>query len=234
MRQFAFNISVPVLVSCILGLCLNATAMAQVYRYKDDSGNVVLNRTIPPKYVPNGYDILNDKGRVIERVPPALTPEQIAARDAERERQRIAEEEKARQAAYDNELRQLYSHPNDAVRVLERRIQDIDAVIQLKRGQIESANNQILDQETDAADIQRKGLPVPDRILQKIKLLRSDITNAEADIQELQQEREKVISEFDAKIKRLEMLTKRAASDYPKLLEKLHPEIEAPTAESEQ
>jgi len=237
-RQTTFSILpssslLAFLLAFAISMTLPNTVFGQVYRYKDDSGNVVLNRTIPPRFVPKGYEILNDKGRVIQTVPPALTPEQIAARDAERERQKREEAKRLKQAEYDYALRQLYSHPNDAVRVLARRLQDIDGVIQLKRAKIDTANKSILEAESRAADIQRKGMPVPDNILQKIQSMNSDIENAVADIKELQKERIKVIREFDAKIQRLETLTKKQASDYPALKEKItSPSQNTPTPES--
>lgn len=198
----------------LLLLTMSIADASQLYRYTDERGNVVLNRTIPPEFVGKGYDILNEKGRLIERVPPALTPEQIAARDAEQERQRQLEAQRQEQQRIDDELRQLYSHPDDAVRVLKRRIQDIDGVVQLKRNQIESAEQEIIKQEGIAANIQRNGRAIPDNILSTIKNLKKDIVNAQADIAELKTEREKVLEEFDEKIKRLEVIMQKQATDY--------------------
>lgn len=198
----------------LLLLTMSIADASQLYRYTDERGNVVLNRTIPPEFVGKGYDILNEKGRLIERVPPALTPEQIAARDAEQERQRQLEAQRQEQQRIDDELRQLYSHPDDAVRVLKRRIQDIDGVVQLKRNQIESAEQEIIKQEGVAANIQRNGRAIPDNILSTIKNLKKDIVNAQADIAELKTEREKVLEEFDEKIKRLEVIMQKQATDY--------------------
>ena len=134
----------------VASLALPVTA-AQLYRYKNEQGNFVLNQTIPAEFVSKGYDILNDKGRVLQHIAPALTPEQISIRDAQvaKEEQRLAEKQK--QDTFDQELKQLYSHPNDAVRILKRRVQDIQSVIQIKKRKIESAQSQILNEETDAA-----------------------------------------------------------------------------------
>ncbi len=209
------------LFGIVLTLCGSSAWAAQLYRYVDDTGNTVLNSTIPPKYVGQGYDILNEKGRLIQRIAPALTPEEIKARDAELERQARIAAELAEQKKRDEELLQLYSHPDDAVRVLSRRIQDIAGVIQVKRGKIEATKKQILDQESRAAALQRKGIPVADNIFSNIKALHKDITNAEADIEELKQERSKVLEEFDEKIKRLEIITKKPSQKYQELLETL-------------
>src|SRR3990167_2949902 len=122
--------------------CVGASfaAPGTLYRYKDEQVNVVLNSTIPSEFVAKGYEVLNAQGRVIEKVPPALTQEQRAQRDAEKLRQEAEAEARKQQEIQDKEPKLLYSHPDDIVRILQRRIQDAQAVIQLRRSQIETSN----------------------------------------------------------------------------------------------
>jgi hypothetical protein len=191
---------------------------AQLYRYKNEQGNLVMGQAIPPELVSKGYDILNAKGRVIETIPPALSAKQIAQRDAQiaqEEQEKIA---KAAQDEIDDKLTQLYSHPDDAVRILERRTQDIKSVIQLKLGRINSANKQIREQEELAANKQRKGLKIPNSILTKITAFEKDVVNAEADIVELQHDYKVVLKEFDIKIRRLELINDQKSEKYTALL----------------
>ena len=66
-----------------LGLFLTLTSLAsqagQVYRFKDDSGVKTMSKTLPPYAAQQGYEILDDTSlRVIEKVAPALTKEEIA------------------------------------------------------------------------------------------------------------------------------------------------------------
>lgn len=201
---------------------------SQLYRYKDEHGNIVLNRTIPPKFVGQGYDILNDQGRLITQVPPALSEQEIAIRDAEIERQKQRRLAQEKQDIIDDELKQLYSHPNDAVRILKRRVQDILGVIQIKKNQIETTNKEILEQQGIAAERQRNGLAIPDSLTGKIAKLKKDAINAKADIAELNEEMVKVLQEFDGKIKRLEVITQQKASDYQALLDSLDPSKKPP------
>lgn len=200
------------------GLSLGVLAN-QFYRYKNENGMLVLTQTLPAKYADKGYDILNSKGRLIKTVPPALTPEEIAARDAAIEQERLAQIEKQKQDAIDEELKQLYSQPNDAVRVLSRRIADIESVIEIKRSNILNLEKLIINEESHAADRQRKGLSVGEESLVKIESFKKDITQTKADISALYMELNKVLIEFDTKIKRLEIITNNEATDYPAVLE---------------
>jgi len=212
----------------VLALMSGHSAASQLYRYKDEQGNIVLNRTIPPEYVGKGYDILSDQGRLVDSIPPALSEQQIAARDAKIERQKRLKQAQEEQEKIDSELKQLYSHPNDAVRILRRRIQDIRGVIQIKSGKIESTKKEILVQQSKAADRQRSGLNIPDALVHKIRNLKKEVANANADIEELNEEMRKVLQEFDIKIKRLEAIINKKASDYPELLESLSKEGGSP------
>lgn len=198
---------------------LSTDAAAQLYRYKDDQGNYVLNQTIPPKYVKKGYDILNNQGRVIRTVAPELTPEQIAARDAALEEERLRKIEAQKQALIDNELKQQFSHPNEAVHVLSRRVVDMQSLIKAKQSRIKTLENNIIEEETRAATRQRQGLRILESTLKQIDKFKSDISINEHDIAEVRSELKNVKAEFDKKIRRLEVITGKEASDYQKLLE---------------
>jgi len=210
-----------ILLTFVLTSISSPAQAGQLYRYKNEQGNAVLNHTIPAEFVSKGYDILNEKGRLLKTVPPALTAQQIRARDAALDKEKLRLVAKQKQDTIDHELKQLYSHPNDAVRILQRRVLDIQSVIQIKARQIENHKKQILSEESAAAQRQRKGLNVTDKILGKIEGFKKDITHAKADIEELGAELSKVRKEFDVKIKRLEVITGKEATDYPTLLSHL-------------
>lgn len=216
-RSILYNALVFMLLSAI---CLSVSA-GQLYRYKNEQGLMVLTQTLPAEYASNGYEILNEKGRVIKVIPPALTPEEIAERDAALERERLANLEKQKQAKIDEELKILYSHPNDAVRVLERRIQDFKGLIEVKKAKINNLQIQVSDEEAAAAARQRRGLPVTEESLNKIASLQKEAARNKTDIEELNKDIAKLLIEFDEKIKRLEVITGQVASDYPALLDAL-------------
>jgi len=207
---------------CLLLVIFSTPSIAaQLYRYKNEQGNLVMGQAIPPKFVSKGYDILNAKGRIIETIPPALSAKQIAQRDALLEQEEQAKIAQAAQDKVDDTLKQLYSHPDDAVRILDRRIQDIKSVIQVKLRRINNSKKLMREQEELAANKQRKGQSIPKSIFTKITAFEKDISNAQADILELKQEFEIILSEFDVKIRRLEKITKQKSHKYSALLDSL-------------
>jgi len=190
----------------------------QLYRYKNENSQLVLTQTLPAQYADKGYDILNEKGRLIKTIPPALTPEEIKERDDALEMQKQARIEKKKQDAADEDLKHLYSTPNDAVRVLNRHVLEIQNAFEIKRSKIKSIEAHIMEEESSAAERQRKGLSVGEDALEKLRSLKKDIANTETEIKELYTKLDKVTKDFDIKIKRLEFITKQEATDYAEVI----------------
>ncbi len=138
-------------------------------------------------------------------MPPALTAEQIAVREA-------ARAEAERQAKEDALLMRLYSTPEDAERARERRLQEIRGIISLKQGKIQALSAQIQEVSGQAANIERAGRQVPDEMLEKIQKLRSNVRDLQAEIGQNEQEIKGTERDFAAKIERLRQLVKKRAA----------------------
>lgn len=194
----------PVVTASAIALLLLAnTASAGMYRYSDENGQVVISNTIPQEASKRGYDILNSSGRVIETVDPAPTAEEIAAREAQKRRQ----EEQARQRELDRKLLERFSHPDEAVRAMYRKIRELQGVSQLKRGNISVIESQLDSEQGRAADLERSGREIPEATLKKIRRLESNIREIERDISAQQAEIEAVRRRFHDDIERLETIT---------------------------
>src|SRR5690554_2161330 len=122
-----------------LSLGITTQAEAGMYRYTDEEGRVVISNTIPQPATKRGYDILNSNGRVVEVIPPAPTDEEIAAREAEKQRQ----EELAIQREKDTRLLKRFSHPDQAIKAMHRKLGELQGLIQLKRGNISVISSQL-------------------------------------------------------------------------------------------
>ena len=185
----------------ILGMATHAAA--NMYRYTDESGQVVISSTIPQEATKRGYDILGNNGRVIETIPPAPTKEEIAAREAEKQRQK----ELAEQREKDRQLLKRFSHPDQAVKAMHRKIRELEGLIQLKKGNISVISSQLDSEQSRAADMERAGRDIPESILEKIRRLESQIRDIEREIASQTQEIEELRRAFEADIERLEEVT---------------------------
>lgn len=185
-------------------LLLAATAAeARMYRYMDENGQIVISNTIPQEASRRGYDILNSKGRVIDSVDPAPTAEEIAAREAREQR----EEAERIQREKDQALLKRFSHPDQAVRAMHRKIRELESLNQLKRGNISVIVSQLDNEEGRAADMERAGRDIPESMLEKIRRLEAQIHDIEQEIASQKAEIQSLRDDFEADIRRLETLT---------------------------
>src|SRR6056297_141399 len=186
-----------------LALGFSAQAAANMYRYTDENGQIVISSTIPQEATKRGYDILNDNGRVIDTIPPAPTEEEIAAREAEKQRQK----ELAEQREQDRALLKRFSHPDQAVKAMHRKIRELEGLIQLKRGNISVISSQLDNEQSRAANMERAGRDIPEATLEKIRRLEAQIRDIEREITSQTQEIEELRKAFEADINRLEEVT---------------------------
>lgn len=192
-----------VTASAIALLLFTASASANMYRFTDENGQIVISNTIPQEASERGYDILNSNGRVIRTIDPAPTAEEIAEREAQKRR----EESKARQREEDRKLLERFSHPDEAVRAMYRKIRELRGLSQLKRGNISVIENQLDTEQGRAADRERSGREIPEATLNKIRRLESNIREIEREINAQEAEIESVRRQFLDDIERLEVIT---------------------------
>lgn len=177
-----------------------------MYRYVDKSGQMVISNTVPQEASTRGYDILNDQGRVVETVAPAPTAADLAERAASKEREQKAQQ----QRRADAKLLRRYSHPDDAVRAMHRKLNEMQSLSQLKQGNISVIVNQLDEEQSRAADMERSGRDIPEATLNKIDRLQSQVRDIEREIAIQKSDVETVRKQFMGDIRRLEKITGKA------------------------
>ncbi|MGO1503156.1 MAG: DUF4124 domain-containing protein [Marinobacter sp.] len=187
----------------LTSLGLTTPAEANMYRYSDEEGQLVISNTIPQPATKRGYDILNSNGRVMETIPPAPTEAEIAAREAEKQRQA----ELTIQREKDARLLKRFSHPDQAIKAMHRKLDELRGLIQLKRGNISVISSQLDNEQSRAANMERNGQKIPDATLDKIYRLESQIRDIEREISWQTKEIDVLKQAFEKDIKRLEKIT---------------------------
>ena len=192
----------PALTRCslLLGLLLPVVAeAAELYRYVDDKGTTVLSRQgVPPEYIGKGYEVLNDQGRVIQVIAPAPSPEEMKRILADKAR-----------ASSDTQLLRLYSTPEDVERARARKLAELDGLIGVARGNLQSVRTQQANLQSQAADHERAGRAVPAHLLAQIENQKAEQARLKRDIQRYQAARNEADSSFNADRDRLKELLGR-------------------------
>lgn len=144
---------------------------AELYRYTDERGVVVLDRHgVPPQHIGRGYEVLNEQGRVVRVVLPAPTAEEM-------QRQRQA---KARAAA-DVQLLRLYASPDDVDRARKRKLAELDSIIGITQSNLQSLRTQQETLRAQAAQHERAGREVPQNLLTQIANLEKEQAGLQRD-----------------------------------------------------
>lgn len=199
-------LSVFIMCFGVSSLCVAERTVLKMYRYKDEQGVTVIRDSVPPHIVHKGYDVIGSDGLLIERVPRALTKEEIEAlegtasvRDAQRRK------DEAQEAA-DKKLLTMFSSPRDAERARERKIEALDVLISVHRGNIIRLRAEYDIVQKQAADIERSGQPVPEHLIEKMDRIDRQIIKLEENIEEKEAEKLVVRASYAKDIERLKEL----------------------------
>jgi len=178
------------LLSAVILMAANH-ACAELYRYTNERGVVVLDRQgVPPQHVARGYEVLNEQGRVIQVVPPAPA-----------QRQRLLEERQRAEA--DARLLRLYASVEDVERAKARKLAELESVIGIARGNLQSLRSQHASLRQQAANHERSGRRVPENLLAQIANLEQEQAGLQRDLQRYEAARAEAESAFSQERQRV-------------------------------
>lgn len=159
-----------------------------LYRYVDSRGVKVLDsQGVPPEYAGKGYEVLNQQGRVIQVVAPALTPEQLQHKRDE-------------QAKADADAALLKKYPSlvEVDRARERKMAELDANVLVAGNSQQALLLQQQALQSQAADLERAGKPVPPATLDELKKIREQRDGLDEKVRGYQKERIQADKDFTA------------------------------------
>jgi hypothetical protein len=190
------------IASAAITVALGAQVFAQkttYYKYINKKGINVVSSRIPSEYVKRGYSIVTFDGRVIETIPPELSP-------AEKARLIIETERLEKLKEWDTLLLRRYSHPDDVEAAKQRKLTQNESGIILIDLNIEKINSQIDLYQSLAAEDERAGKVISAATMTSINKLKSDRELERSQRQQKIDESNKIIEEHDKDIERLKII----------------------------
>ena len=163
-----------------------------LYRFRNASGSLMISSVLPEQAIYTGYEIIDNRGRVLRVVEPAMPEE---------ERRKLQEEMRLRQQ--DNQLKRLYPTPEDAERARDRQIASLRLGIDYARGIISQLDSKLAAEVASAADAERAGKPVPEAVQANIELYTRQIREQEDKIVDIEKDIGVVNEDFAPIIRRL-------------------------------
>lgn len=190
----------------------------QLYRFPDENGVMTLSRSLPPEAAQKGYDIIDDKTmRLIERVAPAPTEDEIEAlkaeqaREAERQHQQALEAkqaEKARQKQYQYDRTLLLTYPTEAD-LLAARDRDIgyrQEQIDLLSEKLPKLQQRLETVQKEAAERELSGGKVTPNMQKRLEAAREEIRVRKQAVKKYQAEIEELTVQYQQDLERLRQL----------------------------
>jgi hypothetical protein len=199
LKPGAVGLSLLLSVGCIAGVQADDSPGIMFYRYIDSRGVTVMDRQVPAEYSGKGYEVLNQRGRVIQVVPPAPTADEM------REAQAAAQAAKV-QADADAQLLHLYSSVADVDRARTRKLAELDTLISVAQGNIQNLVTQQGVLQGQAADQERAGRQVPQSLIDQMSDVRDQQQNLKGDILRYQTTRKQADADFAQDRARLQQL----------------------------
>jgi hypothetical protein len=179
----------------------NTAAGKVVYRYKNKEGVTVLDSTIPPQYVNNGYEIMSLSGKVLKVVAPV-----VQGAEGERlKREKLQREERERD---DIQLRRSYSNVADIDAAKTRNLESLRGNISILEANLASARTRLQSYQSQAAAIERTGRALPEDLLKNINSLGQEEKDIQLQIQQREEEYKAVAKKFDEDRKRFVEISK--------------------------
>ncbi|MDH5424822.1 MAG: DUF4124 domain-containing protein [Gammaproteobacteria bacterium] len=194
----------------VLLLLLSLPAQAELKKWVDQNGQIHYGDKIPPQYLRKEHQIMNKEGVVLKVIPAAKTEEELLEEKRQQRLRIIAAEKKRQQDFKDRVLLDTYTTERDLIKAREERLSTFTSLIDLT-GTIIISNKEQLDRllKRKAEFIKfKKELPL--NMQEEEKILRQQIIDNQAYIKDQENERSKLVTQFDEDLKRFNYLQEQS------------------------
>tara|TARA_B100000676_G_C18054979_1_gene833801 strand:- start:52 stop:693 length:642 start_codon:yes stop_codon:yes gene_type:complete len=168
---------------------------AMYYRYTMPDGRTEVGRQVPASAVDLGYEVLDKRMRLIRKVKPAPTAEELAMK-----------QKKATQRESDEKLLQTFATSQDAERARDRKIAALDVIVNISKGNIARLNLEYETLAALAAAKLRRGQEVPEHVQVNMSSIERQIQEAELHIESKETEKQTIYDSYQPDIVRLKEL----------------------------
>ena len=187
------RLHIMILATLVALAAAPASAQQRLFKCKDDKGKTYYTQTPPAECLGKEMDELSTQGTVVKKREAALTPEQIAAREAE-ERRKKEDEERAKEEKRKNQaLLNTYASEKDIEEGRQRALKQSEQSIKDIEKRIEDAQKRAQKLAAEKEFYAKKPMP---------KKLQDDIKNNDMDLktqEEALAAKKKELGEINAK-----------------------------------
>jgi uncharacterized protein involved in type VI secretion and phage assembly len=134
-------------------------AQTRIYTCKDASGKTITSDRPLPECQGREGRVLSGQGATVQKIDAPLTPEQIAAREAEQQKKREEEERRREQLRKDKALLNTYSSLDDIESKRQRALAQVEREMRESERRVSLLERQASENRAEAEFYKKKALP---------------------------------------------------------------------------
>ena len=158
-----------------LWLSMSSPQAGRLYKWVDETGQIRYGDRVPPQYAKQSNETLNKQGVVIDRKARAKTEEEIAEERRMAAIQAEQERKRQEQAHKDRILLDTFTNEDEMILTRDGKIEAIEAVIRVTKSRTEKIKQRLTQEKRRAANLERAGKAVPQKLQQSIRESRRQI-----------------------------------------------------------
>jgi hypothetical protein len=187
---------------------------AAMYKWVDEKGRVQYSDK-PPSDREKGAVQMTNRGIVVKKIEPGMTPEQKKALEDDQARKKQEELKAAEQRKQDNALLQSFTSVQEIDMKRDREVQALDTIIANLRGQERSTSERIADDRRRLDFYAKRKKPPPDSMQEDIQRNQAQVKLIRDEIERHHQEILATRTKYHALKKRYQELREEQAAGVP-------------------
>jgi hypothetical protein len=196
------HLPVALAVAAVLALGSLDAGAQKLYRWVDSEGNVHYSDSVPPEAIDKERETLNRQGMTVDRVDRALTAEERAEQEARLAAEADARRRQEEQDKMDAVLLGSYQSEQDLRRSYQERFDLLEQTLESARIGVRSQEKSLADLLAHAADLERNGRPVNERVQGSIATARKQVAQQRSHLQRREAEQVALNTEFEETLAR--------------------------------
>jgi hypothetical protein len=198
--------TLALLIPALLLSGLASNAQAGLYRWVDEDGSVHYSDSVPPTQIEKGHTELSEEGIRINSIPPVKTPEELR-REKELERLRAQHERLVqKQRSADLVLLRTFRSEDDIKIARDEKLAAVDVMIKVTKNNVRRQQEWLSRLRSEAADLERAGKPVPQRLSNNIARAERTIGAAYSNILDREAQKDSIRTRFGQDLVRFRQL----------------------------
>ncbi len=200
------------LLSLLLLIAIQSSVEAKLYKWVDENGNVQYSDKMPPNYVDQSHAELDQRGLPIKQVERAMTPEEVAEKKRIEELRRETQKRLREQKAKDRVLLKTFQSEDDIILARDGKLNLYDTHIRIAYKNIEQLKARLAIKKKKAANLERQGKKIPNKLQRSIDNIRQQIKDNYASILRQGENKKQVREKYGADLARFRELKKLTES----------------------